>query len=623
MVAGGDMRSERDGENTRSFDLRALFTAFAPVWNAGWRDVTGARLPRATGSVGQKDMTRAVRRFVAPEGFTAAAVRLAHDRLVVLCGAPGTGKRSSALSLLREVTDEAFYMFSPQIPLTELVEHDYAAGCGYLVIDHLVDRDPAESDRQWRLVRHRLASQHAYLVVTTTVGTGESVSHVDWRPPSAERVLRAHGAREWPAEHSTVLRDALRSADRVGDVVDLARRLRRGEPPHVAIAHFDATMRARIGRWFSTAPEHQILEVATLAFTIGVGERHFETALTLLWEKLAAHPGTGTRLRGRLAENPLITATAQPGGRALVFAMSGFHQHVLAELWQQRDVRFWDAVRDWLDTIVVRPPYEQRLPIGLAKLADAALDEVVPTLDRWALGTCGLPGQRAAVYTLWLMAHDDSLAPAALRIATRWINRGQPAHRWVAAMTFSGQLGVRYPHEAIDVLWRLCVQSHSTDEDVELVVGELFSTLVRETDYGGIVLTVLADKAERFIHRGAGPRMCAVAARAALAAVAVRDPLTDRIAVLTYLAQFPDRAATVAALLAKVLVKRPLRRRAMQALQAILADLAQHEELARALCAALASHLDKTERDALKREFPTVATNICSSVAALLNALQE
>lgn len=614
------MRSEQHGACPPTFDRRTLFTSFG---------ATGARLSRATGSVVQDDVTEAVRRFVEPDGFTTAAVRLAHERLVVLCGAPGTGKRSSALSLLREVTDEAFYMLSPQIPVAELVEHDYRTGCGYLVLDRVVDRDTAESDLEWRLVRHRLTTRHAYLVVTTSAAPAESVSHFDWRPPSAERVLRVHGAREWLEEPDTTMRDALRSADRVGDVVALAHRLRRGEPPHIAVAHVDAAMRARIGQWFASAPAHQILEVATLAFTAGVDERHFESALTLLRDRLHGHlpdPEEDLpRLRGRLAENPLVSVSVQPTGRTLVFAVSGFHQHVLSALWRQMDVRFWDAVRDWLDVIVRRPPYEQRLAIGLAKLADAALDEVLPTLDRWATGQCGTQGQRAAVHTLWLMAHEDSLAPAALRTATTWITRGQPARRWVAAMTFSGQLGVRYPHEAVDVLWQLCVQADTTAGDVEMVFGELFSTLVRETDDGGIVLSVLADKAERFIRRDARPGLCAVAARTALAAVAVKDPLTNRVTVLSYLARFPERIGTVAALLAKVLVKRPLRLRAMRALQAILEDLTENEErpeeLATALGHALASRLDDDEREALEREFPVVARKDCSSVATLLNAL--
>lgn len=63
-------------------------------------------------------------------------------------------------------------------------------------------------------------------------------------PPKAECVLKAHGAQNWPEEHTTTLRDALRAAKRVSEVVALARRLKAGEPPPVAIEHVDATSRS-------------------------------------------------------------------------------------------------------------------------------------------------------------------------------------------------------------------------------------------------------------------------------------------------------------------------------------------------------------------------------------------
>lgn len=637
---------------TQSFDQRSFYTfndpRFGPNALIGVRNAMSARLSRATGSVDQDDVTEALDRFVSPEGHADAALRLVHDRVVVLCGTPGIGKRSSALSLLREVTDEALFMLSPQIPLAELVKHDYDAGCGYLVIDRVVDPDASESDFEWRLVRDRLAVQRAYLVVTTSLAEAdatESIRHFAWRPPSPERVLRAYWPQDWPEEHEATLRHALESTDRVGDVVELARRLSLGESPDVAITHFDASLREQVDKWFAADPGRRaILEVTTLSFALGVDERHFESALALLRRTLHTHlpepePDESAtreslpRLRGQLAGNALVITSTQPtelGTRGmLLFAVPGFHRHVLSALWREMDVTFWDAVRDWLDLIVVRPQYEQRLAIGLAELAHAALDEVLPTLDRWARGQHGPAGQRAVVYTLWLMANEDSLAPAALQIATKWVSQGQPTHRWVGAMTFSGHLGVRYPHEAVNVLWQLCVQSHTVAGDVEMVFGELFSTLVRETRDAGIVLSVLAGKAERFVHRDARPRMCSVAARTALAVLAVKEPVSKRVAVLNYLAEFPDRTEMVGGLLAKVLVHRPVRLRAMRALQAILEDLAkndeQPEELAHALGQALASRLDDDEREALESEFPIVVTrknkDIGPIVAALLYAL--
>jgi hypothetical protein len=99
--------------------------------------------------------------------------------------------------------------------------------------------------------------------------------------------------------------------------------------------------------------------------------------------------------------------------------------------------------------------------------------------------------------------------------------------------------------------------------------------------------------------------------------------------VLTYLAKFPDRTEVVAKLLARVLVHRPIRLRAMRALRVILEDLAKNDEQAKervsTLGAALRAWLDPGEREALETEFPIVVSrknkDIGPLVAALLNAL--
>lgn len=556
----------------RPFDQRTLFLSFGPA---------GPRLSRATGSVAHDEVTEAARRFVEPEGFTMAAVHLAQERLVVLCGAPGTGKRSSALSLLREVTDEAFYLLSP---LTDLAEHDYDTGCGYLLLD------TKESNLDWLLVRHRVAAKQAYLVVTTAATPPESASHFTWHPPKAERVLKAHGAQDWPEEHTTTLRDALRAANRVSEVVALARRLKAGEPPPVAIEHVDATIRTRISCWLKTARPHEIVKATTLAFTSGVAEPHVETALTLLSEHLGVE-----------------VPPAAPTGP--VFTMPTVHQHVLSALWQQMDAHFWSAVTDWLDTLVRQPPYDQCLPVSLTKLADTAPDHVLSTLDHWSHGACGPAGQRAAVHTLWLLAHEDTLAPAALRTATEWITQEHVSRRWVAAMAFSGHLGVRYPLEAITMLWHLCTRLHKTTPSVETVFGELFSTLTRESPDGDMVLTALENNPDRNLAD-----LCATAT------ISVRDPLTNQLAVVSHLAQSPDHTETVARLLARTLVKPPLRQRTLHTLRSILEELLDND--AKALGKSLAPHLPPTDRESLARDLPQ-ATDIPAGMTALLTALRE
>jgi hypothetical protein len=609
-------------------------------------------LSTSTGLVGDADISAALERFVQPEGFAGSTTLLARDRMVVLCGRPGMGKRSSALSLLREVTDETLYMLSPNISLSELAGYEYKSGCGYLVVDRVVDTGLQESDFEWRIVHDRVVGRTSYLVVTQPVALAdgsESFGHVDWQPPSTEKLLRAYWQQEWSTEDSNALAEALASVENVRDVVGLARQLNSGKSLEDALQHLDTRVRAEVEKWFDGMHERRsIVEITTLAFTTGVDLRTFDAAVLRLLRAMhryvpepAAEDGETKedhlpRLRESWLRNELVgleTLNTELGARrVLKFSKPEQHRHVLTQLWQRMDVAFWDAVSDWLDEIVVRPRYELSVAVGLAEFASVALDEVMPILDRWAQGFRQAAGQRSTVYTLYLMAYDESLAPIALRIATNWITRGKPTHRWVGAMAFIGQLGVRYPHDARRRLWQVCVQSHTVDGNVEQVFGELFANLVRNTENAHLVLNFLTEKVDRFICQpDAKPGMRTVTARTALAVIESRDANTKRSSVLAHLADFPEHTALVARLLSGALIHRPVRLRAIKALRALLEDLAKHDENAsehaRALGEALRAKLPPAEHDPLEEDFRIVAarkkdTDIRSLVDAVLNALK-
>ncbi|MFD1149842.1 hypothetical protein [Saccharothrix hoggarensis] len=609
----------------------------------GW---SARPLTRATGRVDDSDLA-ALARFVSPEGFGPASERLAEEHLLVLCGAPGTGKRSSALALLREVTDQPLYLMSPHVSPADLEEYEFDRDCGYLVVDRVAEHG-VESDFEWRVVRDRVRERGCYLVITEPPLTAEGVEracHLAWRPPAAEHVLRAYWRGTLPDDEEPVLREALASIDSVRDVVGLARRLDEGLPLDEALAHLDTRVRVEVEEWFEGLDRRRLLEVTTLAFAIGVDERTFEASLRVLKEELdRSLPGASDddvepdrlpQLRRSLLTNELVateTLHTELGTRgALKFAKPEYHRHVLAQLWQRMDVGFWDAVVEWLDRIVTEVRYEVPVALGLAELAAIALDEVVPVLDRWARGARRAAGQRVAVYALHLMAYDELLAPSALKIADGWVDRGKPQQRWVAAMAFIGGLGVRYPHDARRRLWQVCAQSHAVDGDVEHVFGELFAALVRDTGNAHLVLDFLWAKVERFTAPGARPASRAVAVRTALAVLESRKPGTKRSAVLLHLEDHPEHADVVVRLLANVLVFRPARLRAINALRWLLQDMAHNDPHARTSAKALGVTLRATlppgEHDVLATDFRVVAarrkdTDIKSLVDAVLDALK-
>ncbi|KOX32545.1 hypothetical protein ADK67_07720 [Saccharothrix sp. NRRL B-16348] len=607
----------------------------------GW---SSRPLTRATGRVDDGDIA-ALSRFVSPEGFGPAVEQLAADRLLVLCGAPGTGKRSSALALLRQVTDQSLYLMSPHVSPAELAEYEYESGCGYLVIDRVTEYG-GEPDFEWRVVRDRARDRDCYLVITEPPAiVVDRTCHVAWHAPASERVLRAYWDGTLPADEEPVLHEALASIDSVRDVVGLAEWLARGLPLDQALEHLDARIRVEVEEWFEEADRRQVLEVTALAFATGVDERTFESAMRLLQQVLdrdvptasdeAVEPDRLPQLRRDLLTNELVatsTLHTDLGTRgALRFARAGHHRPVLAQLWQRMDVVFWDAVVEWLDEIVTDSRYEVPVAVGLAELATIALDEVVRVLDRWARGTRRAAGRRVAVYVLHLMAYDEVLAPAALKIAAGWVERGTPQQRWVAAMAFIGGLGARYPHDARRRLWTVCTQSHTVHGDVEHVFGELFATLVRDTDNAHLVLHYLRDKVTRFNAPGARPASRAVAMRTALAVLESRKSDAKRSAVLLHLEEHPEGGDVVVRLLASVLVFRPLRLRAIKALHALLEDMAENDPRARAnahrLGVLLHSTLPVWEHEALDADFRVVAarrqdTDIRSLVDAVLDALK-
>ncbi|MFC4854539.1 hypothetical protein [Actinophytocola glycyrrhizae] len=589
--------------------------------------------------------------FVRPEPFGKAATALERGRAVVLHGPPGQGKRTSALALLRTVTDESLFLLSPQLTMAELRERTYDEGLGYAVIDHVAPPD-TDGDFSWRVLTDRLTNAGAYLVVTTTTEpqqVGDAISHVPWHRPDLEQVLRTRMTTDLTEDAFSELATSLESCRQVRDVVELACRLDRGEKPEEAAGHFDVTAETAVASWFDRGPSRrQVMEVTTLAFAHGTAERAFELDLAVLEKHLRRHmpepsPEEGVaeeslpQVRRRLVDpDGLIvrrTVMLDVGPRTeLVFASLAYHRHVVRALWNRMDVAFWDAVHGWLNEIVARHPW--RVAIGLAAVAEVAFNEALALLQQWSAGSRGGGGQRAAIYTLTIMARNDQMAPAALQIATRWIHGSDPARQWTAAMAFGDQLGVRFPLEAINKLWRLCTQADTGTGNVAIALANLFTTLARDTPDAGMVLRVLSNKLARFGRPGGSTILRSVAISTLSVVLGARDHRTGRQSVLLHLGRSPDQIHAVARLWAMTLDNRPTRLRAIESLRDTLKDLAEHDKHATSevqrMGEALAVEMTELERRRLRDDMRKVTARqgggndnelIAKLFSALLTAL--
>jgi hypothetical protein len=415
---------------------------------------------------------------------------------------------------------------------------------------------------------------------------------------------------------------------RLADIVEVARRIASDEDPRTALSYFDASSKEYVRDWFDNGGKRrtrrEVLEVTALAFLAGSTVRSFEPLLTRLEGKLAFCMPVGTspqdspeleetlpyRRQALVVDGGLIDRVVSDGVTQdeLVFKVASYHRHVLMELCTRVDFAFWDALREWLDELV-QDKHGVRIAFGLATLAETAFDEVSRVLEPWSDGVRGWLAQSAASYVLWLMSYNDALAPMALETATRWITRGSPAQRWTAAVIFSGELGVRYPHDAANRLWQLVTQSHTASGDVFLALGELFATLSSETQDAEIVVTMLHGKLTRFDVPDANIHLRTVTISSVLAVLSAHTR-AGRSAVFAFMCEFPNKIDILARFWVAALRHRPSRLRAIVALRDGLNDLqtlsAEPVEKARLLGEALANALLPGERESLRTDFVNV-----------------
>ncbi|HEY5833964.1 hypothetical protein [Streptomyces sp.] len=118
--------------------------------------------------------------------------QLREERVLVLSGAPFSGRHSAAL-LLHALGAVPVRALDPKTKPTALKDEVTGTSLGYLVTDLVASRDsPLRNIDVWA-VRDELENKNAYLVVTVDLyAVLHGVSAVEWQPPSPEAVLRSH-----------------------------------------------------------------------------------------------------------------------------------------------------------------------------------------------------------------------------------------------------------------------------------------------------------------------------------------------------------------------------------------------------------------------------------------------
>lgn len=606
---------------------------------------------RKEGPLEESVIAGIVRTYARPACFAEAAAALVADRVVTLTGETGTGRRAGAIALLDDIRlpDKPLVRINPSTPVETLAARDFGEGTAYLVIDKFTETiRPELAEYHWEEVCRKVRKARAHLVVTAGVGSiaalPDVVRQIPWQRPDAADALRAHiGAAMVADEVVAMVAEALGADYSLADIGRIARRIAAGDELAALLEELQGSGRQTVDDWLRKvdAAIPAVLEVAALAFVLGVPERVFEDEVGRLKLRLADFaPELDTeskeakaeidlrfrQLRKLRADHPLLTVKQIPvvkssgsiAVRHVLFRALEYRRHVIAELWDSLDREFWSGMRGWLHDIAEGDGYPaawhaelmNSAAIGLALLGLVAPDEIIdsylaPWTDEDALPT----EQMMAVYVVWRMSMLDQLSPLALRIAILWAGQGPETQRRLAELAFSGELGARYPVEATKRLGQLADQREPL---VDIAFAQLFATLAEQN---GDAVVVLRELRHRLVSKKDRPSADFVVSTIS-ELLSIRDLRSGRPAVAVFLIANPEHAAIIGPLWARALYLRPWRDRAVTAMLATVEAVAHRtvganakrlsdadaEHLVRSLGVAIGKALPELERLPLRNE---------------------
>lgn len=606
---------------------------------------------RDEGPVEETLIAGIVRTYAKPASYEKAERALRDEHVVVLTGEAGSGRRAAAIVMLDGVraTDKPLVRINPSITIEKLAARPFDKGVGYLVSEKFAEQIvPELAEFHWDVLGQNIRKAKAHLVVTagasSTASIPDAIRQIPWQRPDAADALRAHlGAAQVADDVVRKVAEALGTDYSLADVGAIARRLLAAEDIGKLLDELHGSDGQTVADWLDDvdAAIPAVLEVAALAFVLGVTERVFEDEVVALKLRLAdfapdldAGPKEAKaeidlrfrQLRKQRACHKLLTVRQVPVAsssgsiavRHVDFRVPEYRQHVIAELWNSLGREFWSGMRQWLHDIAGADQHDplrqadlmNSAAIGLALLARVAPDEVIDCyLAPWTDEGASDNEQTMAVYVVWRMSMHDRTQPLALRIAILWAGQGGPAQRRLAAYSFSGELGARYPIEATK---RLSLLADQHEPLVSLAFARLFATLAAQGGDAFVVLRELrrrmADKTDR--------RSADLVLDTVIELVSARDFRSGRPAVAVFLQDNPGRAADVGALWARTLYLRPWRDRAIRALVVTVGAIARPavgvkarpqppvtaEDLARSLGSAIGKELPPTERTPLRQE---------------------
>lgn len=444
--------------------------------------VAAAGPVHASGEIRADELDRMAAVFTRGEGhdgFTTALERLRTDRVVVLTGAPSTGRRMAALMLLREVGAAPVRVLDPTVAPGKLRDQ-LTGGRGYALCDLAAGRERPLREHHLRAVADELRDSQGYLVITTE---GPAVQAgpppLPWRQPALDAMLRCH-LRHLVDDPDSMRRlldlpattDFLGRDHRPGEVARFARALAEHHAGRSTLTDLEqfsrAAVRDQVREWFDDAE----LLLHDKAFLVS----------------LAAFDGTAFPLTAELGDTlyALLQQTENPDDspRIPVFSTSTAKRLEIAraETREQCEDTEWGPVhqrtahfRNPLTSLELlrevwtgHPSSRPGLLAWLRRLADDGRPLVRTRAAATAavLASADLPSAMALLIGPWALAKRHRLRVAAVtaltlthvlgtpnvpRILREWSTDPRPALRWTAVRTYA-VAGEDFPQEALSAL---------------------------------------------------------------------------------------------------------------------------------------------------------------------------
>lgn len=611
----------------------------------------------ATGICSRAEITRARLGFVAPPGYEQALNALSAGAVVVLSGAPATGKRCGALNLLVEMGVTKIRRMSPATSLAALAEFTFTRQQGYVIEGRLPERgDAAERasvEFSWRTMCTAVEEAGAFVVITSDgpPALPPDAEVVSWTPPDVAAVITAHLSYEPAVELSPEDLARLAEACRANgcsprDVARVVARLREDQVTlDEAMSVLGVTARASVGGWLD-APERvpkEILLVTTLVFVHDAPLRTFESAYASLDAAFRTRRGDDDSIRdadqfeavrpSRAQADGLVTyRLAEPVDRQLgstrnvLFTLPEYRAYVMNMLWDRYGEQFWTPVYDWLYELPRKASWGliRDIGIGAAELMRMAPDDTRPVLDAWA---CGFARQQvAAALTVNQCALTAESPTVPLQLAIDWSRSPEVRAARTACMAFGGFLGARYPHDAVRELWR----SAQRAAIIEAAASGFTALLLLPEENGAtasFALKFLGSKLDALANRDVDQRRRHILHHITYEMCSAFDGRTGSPLIAAHLLRRPDDRERVAALWADLLRSRTRRGAALDALYATLrSTAATSADGARDVVAAVWNALPYLEQPLFLRDLTTTIRRVARKdgpTGVVLDILKE